>query len=70
MQRRGSKILIIGDSIRSGVNRQGLSINVKCQPYPGANIYTIYEKVQMFDLTKFLLRLHARIQKFSSGVGV
>ena len=53
MQKRGSKILIIGDSILSGINRKGLSHNVECQPYPGANIDTIYEKVQMFDLTKF-----------------
>ena len=53
MQKRGSKILIIGDSILSGINRKGLSHNVECQPYPGANIDTLYEKVQMFDLTKF-----------------
>ena len=53
LQRRGSKILIIGDSILSDVNRKGLSRNVECQPYPGANIDTIYDKVQMFDLTKF-----------------
>ena len=52
IQRRGSKILIIGDSILSGVNRKGLSRNVECQPYSGANIDTILEKVQMFDLTK------------------
>ena len=53
IQRRGSKILIIGDSILSGVNRKGLSRNVECQPCSGANIDTILEKVQMFDLTKF-----------------
>lgn len=53
MQRRGSKIIIIGDSILTGVNRKGLAPNIECQPYSGANIDVVYEKVQMFDLSKF-----------------
>ena len=53
VQKKGGKILIIGDSILSGVNRKGLSHNIECQPYSGANIKTMYEKVQMFDLSKF-----------------
>ena len=53
MQKRESKIIMIGDSILLGINRKGLSHNVECQPYPSANTDTIYEKVQIFDLTKF-----------------
>ena len=53
MQRSGSKIIIIGDSILTGVNRKGLSPNTECQPYSGANIDIVFEKVQMFDLSKF-----------------
>ena len=53
VQKKGGKTLIIGDSILSGVNRKGLSHNIECQPYSGANIKTMYEKVQMFDLSKF-----------------
>ena len=50
VQKKGGKTLIIGDSILSGVNRKGLSHNIECQPYSGANIKTMYEKVQIFDL--------------------
>lgn len=53
MQKKGGKILIIGDSILSGVNRKGLAHNIECQPYSGAKIETVYEKVQMFDLSNF-----------------
>ena len=47
------KTLLIGDSLLSGVNKKGLRNNVYCQPIPGANINTIMEKIELFDLTKF-----------------
>ena len=53
MQRSGSKIIIIGDSVLTGVNRKGLSPNTECQPYSGVSIDIVFEKVQMFDLSKF-----------------
>ena len=53
VQRKENKILIISDSILSGVNRKGLAHNVECQPYPGAKIVTVHEKVHLFDLSKF-----------------
>ena len=53
VQRKGNKVLILSDSILSGVNRKGLSHNVECQPYSGAKIVTVHEKVHLFDLSKF-----------------
>ena len=45
--------LLMGDSLLSGVNRKGLRDNVHCQPFPGATIKTIKDKISMFDLSKF-----------------
>lgn len=48
-----TKTLMIGDSLLSGVNKKGLRNNVHCQPFPGATIDTIINKIDLFDLSKF-----------------
>ena len=48
-----NKMLLIGDSLLSGVNRKGLKNNVHCAPFPGATIDTIYRNISMYDLTQF-----------------
>ncbi|MEW8545036.1 MAG: GDSL-type esterase/lipase family protein [Candidatus Thiodiazotropha sp.] len=48
-----SRTLIIGDSIINGINRKGLTNNVECQSIPGANIDSIIDKLQIYDLKKF-----------------
>ena len=50
---RLTKTLMIGDSLLSGVNKKGLRNNVHCQPFPGATVDTIINKIDLFDLSKF-----------------
>ena len=48
-----SRILIIGDSIHSGINPKGLKNNVFCQTYPGATLSTLTENIQIYDLNNY-----------------
>ena len=50
---RSTKTLLIGDSLLSGVNKKGLKTNVHCQPFPGATVNTVINKIDLFDLSKF-----------------
>ena len=48
-----NKTLIIGDSILSGINQKGLSRNVTTQPFPGATVEIILNKLVMYNLGQF-----------------
>ena len=48
-----AKTLLTGDSLLSSVNKKGLRNNVHCQPFPGATVSTIVDKIDLFDLSKF-----------------
>ena len=52
-ERQMSQILIIGDSILSGVNRKGLVQGIECRSIPGATMDTLTEKIKLYDLSKF-----------------
>ena len=49
----GNRILILGDSILSGVNQKGLYRHVTIQPFPGATVETIWNKIVMYNLVQF-----------------
>ena len=48
-----ARTLIIGDSIISGINKKRLMSGVECQPVPGATVDSVFDKLQIFYLTKF-----------------
>lgn len=48
-----NRTLLLGDSILAGTNRKGLINGTECHPIPGATIDSIYDKIQIFDVTKF-----------------
>ena len=53
-QRRNSpRTLLIGDSIISGVNKKGLIRNMECLSIPGGTIYSLTNKLEIFDISKF-----------------
>ena len=48
-----SRILIIGDSILSGINPKGLKNNVSCQSCPENTLSTVTKTIQIYDLNNF-----------------
>lgn len=47
------KILLIGDSIVSGINQKGLKTNIYKHGIPGATIDIILDEVDVYDFTQF-----------------
>ena len=50
---KANKILLIGDSIINGINKQGLKDNVYKHGIPGARIETLLNEIEMYDLNQF-----------------
>ena len=51
--KKAKKILLIGDSIINGINKQGLKDNVYKHGIPGARIETLLTEIEMYDLNQF-----------------